>query len=308
MTSGAAIPISSDATIKVNIELLSIGNELLSGTIANTNAQWISSKITQAGGLVKRITTVGDSISEISAAAKESIQRSPDWLIVSGGLGPTYDDKTLQGLSTALGQELALDPEALEMLRKSYARNPSTRNYELNDIRLKMARIPRGSIPIQNPVGSAPSVIIKNTNSDSPNSKTRIVCLPGVPKEMKAIFSNTIMPQLKITIGDYFFAESVFETIGISESVLAPTLSSIVDSYPVDAIYLKTHPRGYRLETSNKHKIKPKLNIQIVSKGKEKEKVKKRYNDILDALKSEIGRLGGKIYLTNIKRKKSDYL
>jgi molybdenum cofactor synthesis domain-containing protein len=306
MTSGATIPISSDATIKVNIELLSIGNELLSGTIANTNAQWISSKITQAGGLVKRITTVGDNISEISAAAKESIQRSPDWLIVSGGLGPTYDDKTLQGLSTALGQELALDPQALEMLRKSYARNPSTRNYELNDIKLKMARIPRGSIPIQNPVGSAPSIIIKNTDSDNPNSKTRIVCLPGVPKEMKAIFSNTIMPQLKITIGDYYFAESVIETIGISESILAPTLSSIVDSYPVDAIYLKTHPRGYRLETSNKHKIKPKLNIQIVSKGKEKEKVKKRYNDILDVLKSEIGRLGGKIYLTNTKRKKSD--
>jgi nicotinamide-nucleotide amidase len=308
MTSGAAIPISSDATIKVNIELLSIGNELLSGTIANTNAQWISSKITQAGGLVKRITTVGDSISEISAAAKESIQRSPDWLIVSGGLGPTYDDNTLQGLSTALGRELALDPEALEMLRKSYARNPSTRNYELDDIQLKMARIPRGSVPIQNPVGSAPSVIIKNTNTDNPNSKTRIVCLPGVPKEMKAIFSDTIMPQLKITIGDFFFAESVFETIGISESMLAPTLSSIVDSYPVDAVYLKTHPRGYRFETSNKHKIKPKLNIQIVSKGKEKEKVKKRYNDILDALKSEIDRLGGKIYLTNIKRKKSDYL
>jgi nicotinamide-nucleotide amidase len=308
MTSGATIPISSDATIKVNIELLSIGNELLSGTIANTNAQWISSKISQAGGLVKRITTIGDSISEISAAAKESIQRSPDWLIVSGGLGPTYDDNTLQGLSTALGRELALDPEALEMLRKSYARNPSTRNYELDDIQLKMARIPRGSVPIQNPVGSAPSVIIKNTNTDNPNSKTRIVCLPGVPKEMKAIFSDTIMPQLKITIGDYFFAESVFETIGISESMLAPTLSSIVDSYPVDAVYLKTHPRGYRFETSNKHKIKPKLNIQIVSKGKEKEKVKKRYNDILDALKSEIDRLGGKIYLTNIKRKKSDYL
>ena len=306
MTSGATKPISSDATIKVNIELLSIGNEVLSGTIANTNAQWISSKITHAGGLVKRITTVGDSISEISAAAKESIQRSPDWLIVSGGLGPTYDDKTLQGLSTALGQELALDPEALEMLRKSYARTPSTRNYELNDIRLKMARIPRGSVPIQNPVGSAPSVIIRNTNSDNPNSKTRIVCLPGVPKEMKAIFSNTIMPQLKITIGDYYFTESVIETIGISESILAPTLSSIVDSYPVDAIYLKTHPRGYRPETSNKHKIKPKLNIQIVSKGKEKEKVKKRYNDILDVLKSEIGRLGGKIYLTNTKRKKSN--
>ncbi|MGI8831027.1 MAG: competence/damage-inducible protein A, partial [Nitrososphaeraceae archaeon] len=150
MTSGVTIPISSDTTIKVNIELLSIGNELLSGTIANKNAQWISGKITQAGGLVKRITTVGDSISEISAAAKESIQRNPDWLIVSGGLGPTYDDKTLQGLSTALGQELALDPEALEMLRKSYVRHKQrleSSDNRVNDVRLKMARIPRGSIP-----------------------------------------------------------------------------------------------------------------------------------------------------------------
>ena len=77
MTSGATIPISSDATIKVNIELLSIGNELLSGTIANTNAQWISSKITQAGGLVKRITTVGDSISEISASSKRVHSKKP---------------------------------------------------------------------------------------------------------------------------------------------------------------------------------------------------------------------------------------
>jgi nicotinamide-nucleotide amidase len=184
------------------------------------------------------------------------------------------------------------------MCIKSYARNPFTRNYELSDIHLKMARIPRGSVPIQNPVGSAPSIIIENTYSDNPNGKTRIVCLPGVPKEMKAVFSNTIVPQLKITLGDYFFAESVFETIGISESMLAPTLSRIVDSYPIDAIYLKTHPRGYRGETSKKHKIKPKLNIQIVSKGKEKVQVKKRYNDILSALTSEIGRLGGKIYVT----------
>lgn len=306
MTPSYTSTAQSDRT-EVNIELLSIGNELLSGTITNTNAQWISSKITQAGGFVKRIITVGDSVSEISSAVKESIQRRPDWLIISGGLGPTYDDKTLQGLSTALGQELVLDPDAVEMLRKSYGRNPSTRNYELNDIRLKMARIPRGSVPIQNPVGSAPSVFIKNANSDSPYIRTiRIFCLPGVPKEMKAIFSDNIMPQIKETIGNYYFAESVFETIGVSESMLAPTLSRIVDSYSDEAIYLKTHPQGYWLDTSNNHRIKPKLNIQIVSKGKDKLQVESRYNDILDALMAEIDRLGGKIYLTNAKGKMSD--
>ena len=83
MTSGAIIPISSDATIRVNIELLFIGNELLSGTIANTNAQWISSKITQAGGLVKRITTVG-----IVSVRYRLQQRSPFKEALIGSLYP----------------------------------------------------------------------------------------------------------------------------------------------------------------------------------------------------------------------------
>jgi nicotinamide-nucleotide amidase len=311
LTSGATIPISSDVTIKVNIELLSIGNELLSGTIANSNAQWISSKITQAGGLVKRITTVGDSISEISAAAKESIQRNPDWLIISGGLGPTYDDKTLQGLSTALGQELALDPEALEMLRKSYALHKQrlvSSDKRLNETRLKMARIPTGSTPIQNPVGSAPAVYIELKNgvgrdagreSGEITRKTRIVCLPGVPKEMEAVFSRNILPQIKKSIGKYYFVESMFEAIGASESMLAPTLSKLVNSYPSDELYLKTHPKGYKTNVSRNQRIRsrPKLNIQLVSKGKDKSQVEARNATVLKALKKEVHGLSGEISL-----------
>jgi molybdenum cofactor synthesis domain-containing protein len=316
LTSGATIPISSDVTIKVNIELLSIGNELLSGTIANSNAQWISSKITQAGGLVRRITTIGDSISEISAAAKESIKRNPDWLIISGGLGPTYDDKTLQGLSTALGQELALDPEALEMLKKSYALHKQrlvSSDKRLNETRLKMARIPTGSTPIQNPVGSAPAVYIEakigvgrdagresgGRGSGRTTRKTRIVCLPGVPKEMEAVFSRNILTQIKKSIGKYYFVESMFETIGVSEAMLAPTLSRLVDSYPSDELYLKTHPKGYKTNVSRNQRIRsrPKLDIQLVSKGKDKLQVEARYATVLKALKEEVHGLFGEISL-----------
>ena len=91
------IPVPQSVPSEVNIELLSIGDELLSGTIANTNAQWISTQTTKAGGTVKRITTVGDRHREISSTIRDCIHRGPDWLIISGGLGPTYDDKTLQG-------------------------------------------------------------------------------------------------------------------------------------------------------------------------------------------------------------------
>jgi nicotinamide-nucleotide amidase len=96
----------------------------------------------------------------------------------------------------------------------------------------------------------------------------------------------------------------MFETIGVSESMLAPALSRLVDSYPTNDIYLKTHPRGYEMKVSRNRKIrsKPKLNIQIVSKGKDKLRVKARYNAIVDTLKVEINQLGGKMNFTNANR------
>jgi nicotinamide-nucleotide amidase len=289
------IPMASQK--EVTVELLSIGDELLTGTIVDTNAQWISSRITGAGGIVKRITTVRDRTIEISHALNECIDRRPGWLIVSGGLGPTYDDKTLQGLGRALGRELILDHRAVKMLRKGYARHNQrlVRNdSRLNEVRLKMARIPKGSIPIQNPVGSAPSIYI---DVKSGVGTTRLFCLPGVPNEMKAVFSRAILPQIKKSIGKYYFVESIFETIGVSESMLTPTLSGLVDSYPTNDIYLKTHPKGYKMKVPRNRKIrsKPKLKIQIVSKGRDRAKVQERYQAILDVLKGEIFRLGGKI-------------
>jgi nicotinamide-nucleotide amidase len=263
-------------------EILCVGNELLSGITINMNAYWMSKKITEAGGSVKRITVIRDDVDEISLAVRDSIARKPDWLIISGGLGPTYDDKTIQGVASGLSLELVLDKMALDMLKKSYARR--SMNYELNEIRLKMAKIPVGSNPIQNPVGSAPSVLIET-------DETKIVCLPGVPKEMEAIFLESILPQMKKIIGDFHIVESSYETIGVSEAMLAPTLSEIVESNPPDSIYLKTHPQGY---TSNSNS-NPQMRVQIVSKGKDKAEVQRRFNNISSILFEEISRLNGKI-------------
>jgi nicotinamide-nucleotide amidase len=261
-------------------EILCVGNELLSGITVNTNANWISNKITESGGFVKRITVVGDNVDEIASAVMESIARRPTWLILSGGLGPTYDDKTLQGIAVGLKLDLVLDKMAVEMLRRSYARRSIT--YELNEVRLKMAKIPRGSIPIQNPVGTAPSVIVEATPE-----KTKIICLPGVPKEMEAIFLESILPEIKNTVGDFYLREGSFEVIGISEAMLAPMLTQIVESYPTDYSYIKTHPQEYSRDN------KPRLRIQIVAKGKDKNEVEIRYNNISKMLVGEIGRLGG---------------
>ena len=270
--------------ILVIAEIICIGNELLLGTIDNTNARWISKEVAAAGGFVKRISVVGDEIDEISLAIKESLDRKPDWLIITGGLGPTYDDKTLEAVAVALGSNLFLENSAVEMLKKSYARYSS--NYKMDEIRLKMARIPNGAIPIQNPVGTAPSIILKNRN-DSAN--TNIVCLPGVPKEMEAIFIENILPKIKEIIGEFSIIEGNYEVIGASEAELAPALSDIVESNPRDSIYVKTHPRGYTEDN------KPKLRIQIISKGKDESKVQLRYNNISNTLIEVIKKLNGTV-------------
>jgi nicotinamide-nucleotide amidase len=264
-------------------EILCVGDELLSGITINTNAYWISQKITEAGGSVKRITVIKDDVNEISLGVRDSISRKPDWLILSGGLGPTYDDKTMQGVASGLSSELVVDNVALDMLKKSYARHSV--NYELNEIRLKMAKIPIGSKPIQNPVGSAPSVLIDT-------GETKIVCLPGVPGEMEAIFLESILPQMKKIIGDFHIVESDYDVTGVSEAMLVPAISKIVESNPPDSIYLKTHPLGY---SSNINKNNPQMRVQIVSKGNDKAEVQRRFNNISNMLLEEISMLNGKI-------------
>ncbi|MFZ0329535.1 MAG: molybdopterin-binding protein [Nitrososphaeraceae archaeon] len=275
-------------------EILCIGNELLSGTIVNTNAQWISKRITEAGGVVRRLTVVRDDVNEIASVVKEVQSRKPNWLIISGGLGPTYDDKTLEGVAVALGTDLVLDVNAIEMLKRSYARYSSS--FKLDEVRLKMARIPRGSTPIQNPVGSAPSILIdtkidSNISSTVLSTYTKIICLPGVPKELEAIFLESVLPKMKLILGDFHIIETNHEIASVSEAMLAPILLRIVQSFSDDSIYLKTHPRGFTKDN------KPKIRIQIVSKGKDRSIVQSTYNYIYDTLIAEISRLNGEILL-----------
>ncbi|MGH9925629.1 MAG: molybdopterin-binding protein, partial [Nitrososphaeraceae archaeon] len=119
-----------------------MGDELLSGLVLNTNSKWLSKKITRIGGHVNRITIVGDDICAISSAINESLERGIGCLIISGGLGPTPDDKTLEGVSSALGLKLELNELAVDMMKKSYER--LCIDYQLNEFRLKMATIPKG--------------------------------------------------------------------------------------------------------------------------------------------------------------------
>ena len=193
-----------------SIELLCFGNELLIGKVVNTNASFLAQELTKVGAKVTRILVMGDDLSDLAVGFQEALARSPDYLITSGGLGPTFDDKTLEGLAKALELPLEENSDALEMVREAYA----FLGEDLNPARKKMAILPKNAIPIRNTVGTAPAVQI--TPKGSP---TTIYCLPGVPRELKAIFLEKILPEIA-KAGSKYFQES-FIWSGVGESSLA---------------------------------------------------------------------------------------
>lgn len=217
-------------------EILTIGDELLDGSKTNTNASWLAKTLSKNGVKVRKIITVGDHPPSISEEIERAVEEEVDLLIVTGGLGPTPDDRTLDALSQALKKDRILDQRALESVRESYsklAEKGVVKEEGITPSRRKMAELPRGSIPLFNPVGGAPAVL-------SEVSETKILCLPGVPREMKAILKQNLdLLELPDKNGGKFHRK--LEIKGTEESALAPLFEELqnnfrgaeVRSYPI---------------------------------------------------------------------------
>ena len=263
------------------IEIITIGNELLIGKIVNTNAQWLSKQITNIGGRITRITTIADDIEEIASVLKEAISRGSNFVITIGGLGPTFDDKTLTGIAKAINVELELNDEALRMVKEKYSdysdEGHSSRK-ELTPHRIKMAKIPKGAEPIFNPEGTAPGVLFRTR-------ETRIIALPGVPSEMKAIFKDSVKKMIRKAVGKMLFFESTLEVKEIPEPDLAPLIDRTMKDNPL--VYIKSHPKG------GETKSKVQLHISITSS--DSKEAKKRLVKTIIEISELIQEKGGKI-------------
>jgi nicotinamide-nucleotide amidase len=241
-------------------EIIVVGNELLNGTTLDTNSHWMSEQLTGLGVKVGRKTTIRDEMNVISTTFLECFKRKPDWLFSIGGLGPTYDDMTIEGLSITLGKKLYLDKRAVEMLKISYERRRKMFNTPLRRMSkasLKMAMIPEGATALPNSVGSAAGVLASS-------GITKIVSLPGVPSEMKAIFSEQVVPYIKTDASKFVHAEEWLEAVGISESRLSYAVSRISKKY-APLLYIKSHPMGFE-------KGKSVIHIQLILTAKAEEK------------------------------------
>jgi nicotinamide-nucleotide amidase len=263
------------------VEIICVGNELLIGKTLNTNAQWLTKRVTNLGLTTRRVTVVGDDVNEISSALKEAIQRSPGFILTTGGLGPTFDDKTLEGLAKALGRSTKIDEEALKMVKEkyiSYVKEGRMEAAELTSHRVKMAKLPEGAIPLRNPVGTAPAISIEHKN-------VTIIALPGVPSEMKSIFDESVASKLKKAAGNGTFFETSIEATKVIESDMAPIIEKVMQNNP--HVYIKSHPKGAERV--------PRIEFHLSTTAKEPSTARKEVSKALLQLRELIQEKGGNI-------------
>jgi nicotinamide-nucleotide amidase len=169
----------------VNAEIVAIGSELLLGQIVDTNSAWMAQRFAEIGVNLFYKTIVGDNAGRMREIISRALERS-DVVITSGGIGPTEDDLTREIVAEVTGRELILDPALLQQIEERFRR----RGFIMTKNNEKQAYIPAGSIPVENPNGTAPSFIVED-------ARGVIISLPGVPFEMRWLFEQCVIPYLR---------------------------------------------------------------------------------------------------------------
>lgn len=203
----------------MRIEIISTGDEIVTGLVVDTNAAWLSALLLEQGWQVRRRLTVGDNLADLKAALQESANRA-EVVLVCGGLGPTADDLTAQAAAEAFDQPLTLFPNWLATMAERYA----SRGRTMAQSNSKQAWLPRGCEILDNPVGTACGFLVSHPAS---HGQSRLFFTPGVPFEFKQMVREQILPRLKALAGEETDTElRRFYTFGVSESALSDKLDA----------------------------------------------------------------------------------
>lgn len=204
----------------MNIEIITIGDELLIGQVVDTNSAWISSKMSGAGFDVVYITSIKDNKDAIYTAIEDGFDRA-DILLLTGGNGPTKDDITKNTLCEYFNEQLVFDNEVLKNIETLFR----DRGVAINELTRNQAFVPQKSTVIQNRVGTAPILWFEKDGKI-------LVSMPGVPFEMRWAMTEEVIPRLSKQFQTKRFLKQVFYTHGISESGLAMHLHNFEESLP----------------------------------------------------------------------------
>ena len=171
--------------MSVNVEIVSIGSELLLGQIVDTNSAWISQRLAENGANVYYKSCVGDNLNRMTEVLRIALERA-DVVITGGGIGPTQDDLTREAVADVFDVDVVTDPDSLTELHERF----QNRGFILTKNNERQAQIPDGATVIRNPNGTAPAFMVES-------DKGTIISLPGVPFEMKWLITNEIIPYLQ---------------------------------------------------------------------------------------------------------------
>ncbi|MCH8224802.1 MAG: competence/damage-inducible protein A [Chloroflexi bacterium] len=194
-------------------EIFSIGTELLMGELTDTNAAWIAGRLPPLGIQLQWVSIIGDNLENLSEAFSRGLQRS-DIVITTGGLGPTQDDLTREGVAMALGETPTVQEDALTELQQYF----QTRGTSMPSHNIKQAHLIPSSQFIPNPHGTAPGWWTER------NGKM-IICMPGPPAEMHPMWEVQVEPRLREIVQDEVTLTRNIKTMGMSEGAVDEVVS-----------------------------------------------------------------------------------
>lgn len=204
----------------MEIEIVTVGNEILLGETVDTNSAHIARRLAGVGLRVARITAVGDDRVRLAEALR-GVRGRVRWAITTGGLGPTRDDLTRNVVAEVFDRPLEEDPRQLEIVREKFRRF----GYEtMPESNRSQAMVPRGARVIDNRHGTAPGLVIEEDD-------LTLFVLPGVPREMAGLLEEAVLPALTGAAGqgEPVVASRVVHTAGLGESALAERIDDLVD-------------------------------------------------------------------------------
>ena len=273
-------------------EIISIGTELLVGSIVNTNARFLSQCLAENAVDVYHQTTVGDNVKRIIEAFEQAAERS-ELLITSGGLGPTEDDVTLEALSKFIHKPLK---RHLPTYRHVLARLKS-HQYPMTPMIAKQCDIPEKSHAIKNFYGTAPGVIVQTTRREK---KIWVLVLPGPPRELEPMFTQQALPLLRRLAqipAEHFLIRSMKIT-GLVEVQVAQKVPDLLKLKPPATVGIYAKPDEVELKIMAKHASQQRSRLLISRIEKEirkklKEKVMGADSDTLSSVTGDLLRKGG---------------
>lgn len=258
-----------------SVIVLVVSREILEGSVVDRNAAFIANRIDDIGYRVRTIQVVDRVEAEVTAALKWAIEQKPTFVLLTGGLGPNWDDSSRSCLARAAGLPLEEDAKALAFVQASYRRlcaKGVVDDDELNDTRRGMAMVPKGSICHENTVGTAPAVQLRV-------GSTIVFLLPGVPAEMQRFFTLHVLPVMSAEGPNTVRGGRQVDYHGHDESVISKALAELAHKHPL--VSIRTRVQG----------VEGARTIRLMLVAEHEDPV--QLNDILDQSEQELrDRLG----------------